>query len=727
MIVGQAVASDERRAMPVDTDAEKAPPLVERFVRQLVVANKAVMLYPPGSHIPLENATAALTALEEAIAEHPDLTLVVTKQGLYFGETPIFSGQPTFTAFSQELYNRRISLVRFHAGATADDLIEFLSLMKTPPEDLAGAGGCAAFLWEAGVTAITVVETQVTLIDQAPPDELGEDGGEAHVATVQKRSNKPRTRERIEITRVFGNERSVREYLTQRVDERGRPIPLSTTQKRFSELAEMADEATGERSDATVRMFAKALWAIDPMMRAELLDSQLLPSARNSPALANTIKRIDLEEMIRLLAERESEFDSRRTGFTRALRNLAQITGASRTAVTGAASGVLGEAGLSDSEIGQLVTAATPTRLTVRHVPGSQTRSMDGAANAVLRLIDHAQVADAADPARDPELAELQREAARGVGDADVVAALVSLATIDPQHERFDSAMKALEEVLDGLLDRGEIEVAAQAAKLLIDACTQPGLRPAQKQRMRDALGRLARPEEIRTLTQTLRLYADGESEHDAAHELLGTLGQLAVQPLLEQLANEPDRAERKALVDLLSETAADNIDELAAHVGDSRWYFVRNVVAILGSVKSAKVLPHLERPLVNADPRVRREAIRALSGIHERRAVELLLGSLEDEDSHNVQLAARYLGATKTRQAVAALEMVARGEGRGSRDNGPRVEAIESLGRMGAREAIPTLQAIAKKRAIIGAARARELRTAAQAAINAIKTAGYA
>jgi HEAT repeat protein len=101
-------------------------------------------------------------------------------------------------------------------------------------------------------------------------------------------------------------------------------------------------------------------------------------------------------------------------------------------------------------------------------------------------------------------------------------------------------------------------------------------------------------------------------------------------------------------------------------------------------------------------------------------------VSALEDEDSHNVQLAARYLGATKTRSAVPALEMVARGEGRGNRENGPRVEAIEALGRMGAREALPTLQAISKKRAIIGAARARELRTAAQAALGAIKAAGY-
>jgi hypothetical protein len=46
-------------------------------------------------------------------------------------------------------------------------------------------------------------------------------------------------------------------------------------------------------------------------------------------------------------------------------------------------------------------------------------------------------------------------------------------------------------------------------------------------------------------------------------------------------------------------------------------------------------------------------------------------------------------------------------------------------LGKMGATEALPTLQAIARKRSIIGAARARELRTAADSAIAAIQVRG--
>ena len=104
-----------------------------------------------------------------------------------------------------------------------------------------------------------------------------------------------------------------------------------------------------------------------------------------------------------------------------------------------------------------------------------------------------------------------------------------------------------------------------------------------------------------------------------------------------------------------------------------------------------------------------------------------MLVASLGDDDAQNVQLAARYLGESGSQGAVPALVAVARGEGRGSRDTGPRVEAIEALGRIGAPEAIPTLEALAGKRSLLGGGRGKELRASASAAVAAIKAKGAA
>ena len=383
-------------------------------------------------------------------------------------------------------------------------------------------------------------------------------------------------------------------------------------------------------------------------------------------------------------------------------------------------------AGASEDVVGEVVAESVPTKLTVRRAR-SANRSLDSAAATVLKLVDRAPMSRTADGTGDPEVAALQEEAARGVDDGDIIATLVALAGLDSREAQFANTMSALEDTLDMLVTRGDIETAAEAAITLIDAADSPGLTEGQRRRLQNAVSRFARPEDIRAITQALRIYSPGQPEYEAAQRLLEALGSLAIRPLLEQLANETDRVERKALVELLSKDAEKNIDELGTHVGDSRWFFVRNVVAILGSTKSQAILGPLERPLRHSDTRVRRETIRAVSSIHDRRAVEMLITALDDDDAHNVQLAARYLGLSKTQVAIPALEAVARGEGRGNRENGPRVEAIEALGRMGAQEALPTLTALSRKRAIIGASRVKELRIAAESAIAAIAARGGA
>lgn len=186
----------------------------------------------------------------------------------------------------------------------------------------------------------------------------------------------------------------------------------------------------------------------------------------------------------------------------------------------------------------------------------------------------------------------------------------------------------------------------------------------------------------------------------------------------VERLAEEPDPAERQAIVAALSRVAADHIPRLRQHLGDSRWYVVRNVVSLLGAAGSAEVVSDLVGALAHAEPRVRREAIRALAVIDDERASRGLVRALEDSDAGNVQLAARYLGAARLTEAVPALILVAVGEGEGNRSPGPRNEAIEALGLIGAQEAVPALMSLATPRRLPRGPKARGLKLAAEAAI---------
>lgn len=706
-------------------DAQVALPQIERFVRQLVAASKAVMLYPPASDIPLRSADEAIAALREALAVTPEVILAVSKHGLFFGDLQILPKQEGVTAFALELYNRKLALVRFDPDVTDKELIEFLAVLKQSPDELRTAGGFEAAMASAQIDTVSVVEAQVTLVEQAvEPEESDGVSLETQDLGADSRSSAAR-RANISIERLIGDDSAVMSYLSRHSDADGGEIPLSTLSNRFAELAVLVSQSSSPAGDKFVSMFAQALWAMEPHDRQQMLETEMLPQARSNAVLAGTIRRIDVTEITRMLAQGEEAFEKRRSGFTLGLRNLVQVTHHPREEIASAAVAAMAEAGASEQTIQEVIAEGAPERVTYRGRP-LPAQALGAEASLALQLINHAPLARLVDPGKDPEVAALQSEAALGVTDLDMISSLLTLIDGEQREHQFANTMAVLEDTLGVLVSRGEYETASEAAMLMMQAAHSPRLNPEQRLRVERGVGRFARPEDIREIVQTLRSHQPGQSEYDAAERLLNVLGSLAIHPLLELLADEQDRAERKALVDLISRNAEKYITDLATHMSDNRWFFVRNVVAILGTTRSPAALGALERTLRHHEPRVRRETIRALSLIQDRMADEMLIAALSDDDGNNVRQAARYLGIRGMRNAVYALEQVAKGEGRGNRDMAPRLEAIEALAKIGGAETIPVLQAVGRRRGLIGGGqKAKDLRAAAQAAIAAIKAKG--
>jgi len=606
-------------------------------------------------------------------------------------------------------------------------------VLKYKPEEVDSAGGFESRLWEMGVATVTVTEVQVTLVEaQLGSGAYGEgvdDGApptrdRAQLDDILASAYAGRERDQLTIARLLGDPDAVREYLENSYDAGNGTTDLSGTGDRFAQLAQLAAELGGEEDHELLKSLADAVWQLDPELRRELLFDAVLPEARTSESLSAVVRQMDVEEICRMLVAGYASGEESREGLVRAIRNLALISATDREEVVTAAAAEMLGAGFSDEEVTAVMEQAVPRRITVRSAPAVRQRTRP--ADAIFQLVEYAPV-QAPDEYDDPAIVALQEEARRGLTDGDVITALVSLVGMDTRPAQFASTMSMLEDALSLLIERGEIETAADAAASLGTAAENPDLLPEQRVRLTRAIDRFARPSDVRALARAIRLYKPGTPDYDAAIRLIDTLGTQAINPLLEYLAEETNMAVRKSLVDLLSQMAIHYVADLGSHVTDPRWYFVRNVVSILGSTRSSAVLIYLERTLRYPDPRVRRETIRSLAGINDRIALEMLIAALSDDDAQNVQLAARYLGQLGVRAAVPTLEWVARGDGRGNRDMGPRVEAIEALGRLGATEAMPTLEALAGRRTIIGAAKTRELRAAAEGAIAVIKAGGGA
>ncbi|MGV8084230.1 MAG: HEAT repeat domain-containing protein [Coriobacteriia bacterium] len=718
-------------------EALKVSPAVERFVRQLCIAGKAVSLYPASSSIPQEASALAAEYLGSALRELPEVRILIDKSGLRLDDGSAFPAQSAFERLAEDAYRRHLASITFRSGADSREIVTFLEALARDPEEISAAGGLSALLGKEHLGGISLAEAEVLLVEAEVLSTAAEQDGSAAEAEAEPvpttveaideavgRALDGRPRERRAIAHVIGEPAMVREYLEtvyrDSVDE-GAVDELEEVMKRLSDLAHIARDVSTDRRLA--HKLSLALSALDPELRRRILAEKVLREARTSEAMAELVRGLDPDDIVKILARAPEGAVFSEKQMLEGIRDLVAITGLKRADLAESAAEAMRAEGVPDSVAETVVELISPSRLIIR--PGEEPPvEAESPADAVAKMLaeDGALSFQAADAAQnEDDLADLVQEAHAGVSDGDIIGTLVLLATLDVRPEQFASVMAVLEDSLSVLIGRGDIEVAAHTAELLREAARRPDLLPEQRQRLEQAVEQFARPEDVHALSRALRLHSADSAEHRAARDLLEGLGPLALQTMLEHLAEEPDMSTRKALLDLLSEISVSYVPQLAPYVADRRWYFVRNIVTILGATRSQTAVPLLERTLRHHDARVRRETVRALASIGGPVVARMLVAAISDEDASTVQAAIRALGTPGIEGAVIALETVASGEGVGNRENGPRIEAIETLGRIGTKRSLAVLERIAERRVLLGGQKSRELRSAAASAMHAI------
>ncbi|HEX6039816.1 HEAT repeat domain-containing protein [Longimicrobium sp.] len=181
---------------------------------------------------------------------------------------------------------------------------------------------------------------------------------------------------------------------------------------------------------------------------------------------------------------------------------------------------------------------------------------------------------------------------------------------------------------------------------------------------------------------------ARSEEERTGLRSTLLHVGADTVTPLVRELVAATDVSARRAYRDALVALDHVGVPLLEDMVGDERWFVVRNMVGILGEIRSADAIEHFRRTIEHSDARVRRETVLALSKIGGEEAVPLLAKGLNDSESALRGAAALGLGLTKLSVAVGPLL------NRLPQENDPEVEVeiVRALGRVGDPRAVPVL-----------------------------------
>ncbi|MBD0319419.1 MAG: HEAT repeat domain-containing protein, partial [Gemmatimonadetes bacterium] len=216
-------------------------------------------------------------------------------------------------------------------------------------------------------------------------------------------------------------------------------------------------------------------------------------------------------------------------------------------------------------------------------------------------------------------------------------------------HEGNDSerleALQRLEFVAQHHMQRGDVDrVVALVDELRRDAEKLHGRDAATRGAVMLAMHRIAEHAVVNELVARLGK-ARSEDERVGLRSTLLHLGAEVVTPLVRELTAASDLSARRALRDTLVALDSLGVPLLEDMIGDQRWFVVRNMVGILGEIRSADAAEHFARTLLHDDARVRRETILALSKYGDERAVPLLVKALTDREASLRAAAALGLG----------------------------------------------------------------------------------
>ncbi|HEY5766171.1 MAG TPA: HEAT repeat domain-containing protein [Candidatus Deferrimicrobiaceae bacterium] len=215
------------------------------------------------------------------------------------------------------------------------------------------------------------------------------------------------------------------------------------------------------------------------------------------------------------------------------------------------------------------------------------------------------------------------------------------------------------------------------------------------------------------------RLQDRGARDRSEAERVLEAFGDRAVKALLTALAEEGDLLVRKSIVDIVIRIGRPSLPFLLDNLSDSRWYVVRNIVTIMGSLEIPDLAPHVASVLSHPDLRVKKEAIKALSKIDHPSAVKSL-GDLCFFPEETVALTATAALSAK-REPEAVMTLYRRVVQRKLFYPHYRLahEAIDALRNIGTEEALDALEGVLGASAVWETANFRAMKSHALRSIS--------
>jgi HEAT repeat protein len=240
-----------------------------------------------------------------------------------------------------------------------------------------------------------------------------------------------------------------------------------------------------------------------------------------------------------------------------------------------------------------------------------------------------------------------------------------------------------------------------EAAEGWMRAVTEDPVYPPEfAEQVSAAMEAVSRP----SLIDDLVVWLVDQDAIDAGGPLLAEWGEPVVRRLIELMAVDDPPVNRRHLVEILGLIGKSDSRLLIAHVGDPRWFVVRNVAIALGRTGRLAAMPALRSLLSHEDHRVRVEALRGLAALDNDAAVPDLVRAFGDDNPRVRRAIISLLRASPSDQVIPLLSAVIE---TGQLNAAESERLVEVIGERNDPEADAVLRRLAGKRVAFGTAKA--------------------
>jgi hypothetical protein len=646
------------------------PKSLATLIIELNIARRNSRAYPAGHPLIAASLSKVLRVYEDLLTRHEEIVLGVTSDTLMVDGVALEKTNVVYRDFAHVLFERGIGALQFHRGLTVAELADFASILGLKRELIQQKGGIEQVWEKSTITSITVRPIRYDLFCSSDEDSVSSDEPGEPAEGIWNRFARELT------MGLLPEEGSSDEYLDPEILAEVMNEHFSTEGLDEDEVEGVVSgflasddsyASSGDSSGESYQKLAAFISQLNPQLRRQFLDSSFGGKHRNRNVAA---ERILTNLSDSAILETLEDISQSRLNVSSSVFGLLQRLGRN---VTSSHSGSNFQ---EDSELTLKMKTIFREHASEEFVPDNYQKKLN-----------YIMVSEQIPRLEMEEVSDLLKTLDSRCVENSVAEILMNLIRegFETPEER-DLLLQNLSDMFGYFLQTGDYGKLHR----MIDQLSDDTFPDEIQIRLREEY---ANREYLEEILDGLTIW--GKPRYADISSLINKIGAPFIETLLNRLAEEKTMSVRRFFMDRLVEMGQITKEPIIAHLNDTRWYFLRNLLIILAARNDQSVVSHIRKLLHHNDERVRDEAIKTLVHLRDPH-VEIQIMERLGSQNQEQQLAAIQLAERCTSPAITTrLSVMLTQGGYSSAEYETKSAIVHTLSEIGRADVLPKLATV--------------------------------